>query len=184
MRRNIVKVFCGVAASFFFSVAANATLLDSKTINYEYLFPSTDMANNWYGAGSYEVGAGVEAAVGDTFSTDFSDTNILMDFSSSGQWCGCDFETFNGVHFYDALDTIDDFTSVSLNALTNMVGLTQANISFDANNIWIDWQDLYFDANTLVSIDLQNATVDVPEPSSLLMMMSGLFALVFFRRRS
>lgn len=184
MRRNILKAVCGIAASCLFSVAANATLLESKTISYEYLFPTTDMSNNWYGAGSYVVGAGVETGAGDTFSTDFSDSNVLMDFNSSGQWCGCDFETFNGVHFYDALDNIDDFTLVSLNALTNMVGLTQANISFDANNIWIDWQDLYFDVNTLVSIDLQSAVVDVPEPSSLLMILSGLFALVFFRRRS
>lgn len=183
MRHNIAKLFYGLVASFLFSGVAHAGLLEGKTVNYEYLFPTVGTSNSWYGAGSYVVGDGVESASADLFTTDFSDTNILIDFYSAGQWCGCDFETFNGIHFYDALDTIDDFTSVSLNALTNMVGLTQANITFDANNIWIDWQDLYFNSDTLVSIDLQAGAVDVPEPSSLMMLMLGVFALVFVRRR-
>jgi hypothetical protein len=181
MIRNIVKMISTAAVALLVSSSANAALLDGKTIGYEYLFPTVNDSNPWYGAGTYVVGAGLEANDG-SIATDFSDTNVTIDYNFTAMWCGCG-QSFNGVHYFDALGTIADFTSVTLNGLTNLVGLSQANITFDANNIWIDWQNLSFDTNTLVSIDIEGASANVPESSSLLLLVIGLMMTVVIRRR-
>lgn len=182
MIRNIVKVISAAAVALLVSSAANAALLDGKTVGYEYLFPTIDTSNPWYGAGTYVVGAGVEANDG-SIATDFSDSNVTIDYNFAAMWCGC-WQTFNGVHYFDALGTIADFTSVTLNGLTNLAGLSQANITFDANNIWIDWQNLSFDTNTLVSIDINGASVSVPESSPLFLLALGLLMSAVLRRRA
>ena len=182
MIRVIFKSAAAVAMSLFVAVSANAALLDGKTIGYEYLFPTVNDSNPWYGAGTYVVGAGLEANDG-SIATDFSDTNVTIDYNFTAMWCGCG-QSFNGVHYFDALGTIADFTSVTLNGLTNLVGLSQANISFDANNIWIDWQNLSFDTNTLVSIDIAGGSSNVPEPMPVVLFGLGLLGLAAARRRA
>lgn len=161
------------------TLSAQAALLDGKTIKSEYLYPNTSTVNGWYGSGTYVVGAGVEANAMN-IATDYSDTNIMIDFNFSGQWSDA---TFNGFHFFDVNNTIDDFTSVSLNSLSNMTGLSQSAISFDANNIWLNWQDLNFSTSTVVSIDIGAAQSNVPEPDSIALLGLGVAGLALARRR-
>lgn len=78
--------------------------------------------------------------------------------------------------------TIPDFTSVAINAATNMAGFDASRITFDANNIWVNWQGLPYDTNTIVSLDV-NGGSDVPEPSTMLLVGLGAVAILASRRR-
>jgi hypothetical protein len=165
-----------------FATTAHASLLEGKSVRYDYLFPDINTANGWYGAGTYTVGAGVE--VNDTFSVDFSDKNVTISYNNGVQWCGCG-QSFNGVEFSDSDNSIDSFTSVSLNAATTMAGLTADRVHFDADHIWIDWQNLAVPAGAVVSIDLDSAnSTNVPEPTPLALLGLGLAAMTARRKAS
>jgi len=85
----------------------------------------------------------------------------------------------NGFRITDVNGTIDDFVGVSINPATNMAGLDASRISFDADNIWVNWQSLSFDPNTIVSLDI----TAVPEPATAMILGLGLAGLTARRRR-
>lgn len=63
-----------------------------------------------------------------------------------------------------------------------MGGLTASRITFDANNIYVNWLGLWFSPSTVVKLDIGGT---VAEPASWLMMIAG-FGLVgsAMRRRT
>lgn len=74
----------------------------------------------------------------------------------------------------DVFNTIGAFTSVTINGATNMAGFSAANVSWTADSITVNWQGLSFDANTVVSLDINGAGGAVPEPSTWAMMVAGI----------
>lgn len=142
-----------------------------------------------YGIGSVQVGptdvvvgAGLEVPpfFWNIYAIDLSDTNILFTFP--GTCCGGFTPgTFNGIHFYDLLGTIDDFTSVSI-ASSNVSGFNNSRISFDANNIYVNFQSLVPNQTTS-AVSLNITTSAAPEPSAWLLMTGGAVTLIAMRRR-
>jgi len=161
---------------------AQAGLLDGQTVSYTYFFPDSSSTYFSTANGNYVVGAGVE--IPDGFccnfegSLDLSDTNILADFHGNSSYTG---SAFNGFRISDVFGTIAPFTGVSINAATNMGGLDASRISFDADNIWVNWQGLFFDERTIVSLDINGGTV--PEPATLALVSLGLVGIGVRRRR-
>lgn len=172
------------ALSMIWAFPASAGLL-GHTVTVEYLFPNIGTV---YGSNSFNVvvGPGFELngfPVGDPrTNVDISDTNILFTYNSSGTWNST---AFNGVRFYDALGLIAPITSVTINPVTNMSGLTAARITFDGDNIWINWNGLSFGRDTIVSLDVgTEGQAVIPEPGTSLLAGAGLLAFLLWRRRN
>jgi hypothetical protein len=173
-----------VAATCILATSAHATILDGKTVGFTYYFPTVD---NVYGSpanGHYVVGAGIEIpngiCCGFEGSVDFSDKNVLVDFSED--FGGYTPGSFNGFRITDVFDTIDSFTSVSISS--NMAGLGADRMTFDANNIWLNWQGLSYQSDTFVSLEITSSSGEVPEPSTLALAGIGLLAFSRLRRKA
>ena len=105
-------------------------------------------------------------------SIDFSDTSIELDFFRN---LNGTVAAFNGWRFYDATNTIPEFTDAILTT-SNTTGWA---VSFDADNIWLNGSgSAYFEDSTL-RIDIST----VPIPAAAWLLGSGLLGLLALRRR-
>ena len=84
---------------------------------------------------------------------------------------------YNGI----AIDMVSGpaFSSVTIDAATNMAGFDSSRISFTGNEIQVDWQNLNFDSSTIVKLDVNS----VPEPSAYALLACALAALLVCKRR-
>ena len=184
LKSGLLTLAVGILATVAAPVA-NAALLMGKTVSFTYLFPNISTVIGFPADGNYVVGAGVEIpngfAVGEG-SLDISDSNILADFSI---FIGYGPALFHGFRITDVNGTIASFTSVSVDAITNMVGFDASRVTFDADNIWVNWQGLGSDPNTVVSININGGGGGtVPEPTSLALFAAALFAAGVLRRKA
>jgi len=190
MKRQLVK-FVGQVAAFSALVVAlpgtahAATLLDGKALTVDYWFPNS---GDIYDRRQVTVGSGVEVmnfpAPG-YFDVDVSDKHIAINnFDTSFCFSNCTWSnsSFNGLRFFDHTGTIDSFVSASVSA-TNMLGLDASRLSFDANNIYLNWQGLTFSNNTFVELDLNGGSSPIPEPASIMLLGTGVLGLVARNRR-
>lgn len=182
--RNSLIALLGIAA-LGFSAPAEAQFLGS-TMTLFYDFPAL---GSHFDTRVFVVGAGVEAPdfpTGDPRTNiDISNTNIFVTYNSSASWTST---SFNGFVLFDSSSTVPDITGVSINAATNMSGFDASRVSFDANNIYVNWQGLPFDTSTIVSLDVTFRSPDiVPEPGPLALMgglCAGGLSLLLHRRRA
>jgi hypothetical protein len=125
------------------------------------------------------VGPGVELdslrGTGSVPALDVSDTNILFSYAAgSGFYTPRPF--FNGSRITDFNSEIDPILGVTINPATNMVGLDASRITFDTDNIFINFESLDFTRETDVSLDVRFVPAAVPEASTLA--LGGIGALV------
>ena len=173
-----------MAAALLFGSSRSATaapLLQGHQIRVDYLFPD---AGSVYNTRDVTVGSGVETSFftgQTTFDVDLADSQVaLNNFRFASTFTP---SSFNGLRFYDYTGTIDAFTGFSI-ASTNMIGLDSSRLSFDANNLYVNWQGLNFDTNTFVNLDVNGASSPVPEPATMTLFGMGAFGLIARYRRS
>ncbi len=181
-------LFAFAAAGLFVAASAApvtaAPIVDNfngQTIQVQYLFPDSSTVFNG-NSFNVVVGPGFELnnfPVGDPrTNVDISANSILFTYNSASTWTAT---SFNGVHFFDLNNTVTDILSVSINPATNMTGLNAARITFDNDNIFVNWNGLSFTNNTIVQLDVTFRPV--PEPATMAVFgLMGLSALGIRRR--
>lgn len=182
MRSSRIALMVLVFAALCVPRATSAApiLFEGQTLRLTYEFP---FLGSVIALDDVVVGAGVEVPNHsiDNQAYDFSDTNIFVDYRNSGTWT---LTAFNGFHVFDLNGTIPAIVSVTINPATNLAGFTASRITFDADNIWVDWGGLSFDGETVVSLDvLPEGATPVPEPAQLLLLGAGLAAVAARVRR-
>jgi hypothetical protein len=122
----------------------------------------------------------VENIVGTQMDVDLSDTTVLFTFDWTASFSSGG--TFNGVHIEDTTGTIPDLTSVTLNAnpgTTLPPGYGASRVTWDANNIYVDFRGVSAGPSHTVRLDL----TAIPEPATALLLAAGLVGLLAAGRR-
>lgn len=179
---TLAALMCTSAAS------ANASLTGDK-IDWQYYAFGSDY--NYAGSpGSFVAGYTTDQFV-DYFTIGGNGTQIVFDYSTyvpTGgpmQWSDSEQSySANGLTIDNGLLLFNfdsPITSVTVNSQTNMLGFSNANISYNAAAIAIDWELLDFTASTLVVLDINNPQT-VPVPAAAWLFGTAVLGLVALRR--
>jgi len=161
---------------------SNAALLDGKTLNLQYFSgPDKNTPADTYFNGNFVVGPAVEFLPDQNSesSEDFSDTQITLVFSAKGSDQSGAAVVVDRI--YDVFGQVAPFTSFTVNPSTTVVGFDQSRLSFDENNLFIDYTGLSYTTGQKLVFDITAAPV--PEPETYALMLAGLAAVGAVARR-
>jgi hypothetical protein len=169
------------------SSLASAAGLAGQTLSGGYYLP--DMGTVYpmavFSPPSFVVGAGQETTVdveGVTdLNIDFDDYSLTITLQttlSSPTWLS---ESFNGLIF-DSVDPLG-ITAATVDGSTTMAGFDDSRVSFNANQILIDWGGLGYVDGTQVKVNF-TIPANVPEPGTAVLLGLGLVAIATRRRTS
>ncbi len=109
----------------------------NQTITYQYLFPS--QSSLYYqtsiAVGSGATHSGIDSGGPDVGNFTIGANQITFNYTSAGGWNGA---SYNGWHINESGASIVGFSVAS----TNVSGLSNANLSFDAHDLYVNWQGL------------------------------------------
>ncbi len=147
-------------------IASNASWASftGESIQGDYYFPDTSSLNST--GGTVVVGPGVEwPSFAGGSSIDISATNILIVHPAASSYSSA---THNGPVFTDVGGTIPPITGVTINGATDMPAFDASRISFTDDTITINLESLTSPIGTVVSLDVQFASLASPQAAPAL----------------
>ena len=134
-----------------------STGFEGQTINYAYLYPtvSTVYVNNIH---DVTVGPDVEVsqlyAEQNIASMDISNDRLLITYVDYADWNDT---SYNGFRISDSSGTVDDIVGVTVLQDGGNPGFDTTRVTFDANNVYVNWHGLEFQPGDVVEIGIQFA---------------------------
>lgn len=175
--------FCALALlAASSSASAGLISLDGAEIGLRGFSPNLSTLTQDFGTAI--VGPGVEFPAGgfSIHNLDITATGFTFDFTGgfSGIFTP---SAFNGFQLYDAGGTLHDILNVTFNSGVGYVGANTPIITFDANNIFVNFSGKNFSNSPPSSVTFDVTVSRVPEPATLALFSLGLAGLGFARRR-
>jgi hypothetical protein len=156
--------------------------LIGKQLDAVYYVPdtSTPYAQASFTPSSFTVGSGQETdglVEGVThLLVDFSDSTLTITLTTTlttPTWGGA---PFNGIIFTSPGPL--GIAGATVNPTTTMSGFDNSRVSFDTDQIFINWNGLSYVNGTVVTVDFAS----VPEPATMAVLGAGLLGLAAVRR--
>lgn len=164
-----------LGASALFLPSSALAGLDGSTMGWQYYA----YGGAYNSQTDFVVGPGVEGNFASYFDIDVDDTSITFDYMAAATWSSSSLSLAPTIYNGIAMRMVSGpaFTSVTIDASTNMGGFDSSRVSFTGSEIQIDWMELAFTSDTIVKLNV-NA---VPEPTSMAALALG--SVAFLRRR-
>lgn len=148
-----------------------------STLHYSFMFPDTSTEfDTPAGPADYLITGAVEIPIDffNRYSIDVTHTQIIMTMLTGGSWTTA---AFNGVMWSDISNSLGAITSVTVDPSTNYFGFAPSRVTFTADSIAINMQDL---EGSIGSHIVLNVTV-APSPAAAALL--GIGGLTTTRRR-
>jgi len=178
-----------VFLALVWAMPARAGLWGSTLSWQYYSYGGPYVYTNAQTSGTFFVNGGVGGTfIGGTTNLYFriiaDDTSITFDYSIAtdlGYWTASELSLAPTIHNGIAVDMLSGpaFASVAIDPASNMAGFDASRVSVSGSQIQVDWQDLSFDPNTIVKLDISV----VPEPCACALTGLTAAALLIYRRR-
>jgi hypothetical protein len=123
------------------------------TLGYRFLTQSTVYTGTGYAAQTFQVNNSQEVTSWSDAGANFnvSSNSILVTFDQTVYWSS---GAFNGWVINDAGNSVAPISGVSIDSSTNLSGLTSSDVSFDNNDIYLNWQGLNVTPSTVLRLDI------------------------------
>jgi len=158
--------------------------LIGKQLDAAYYTPdtSTPYTNASFSPTSFTVGSGQET-IGDVegvtqLLVDFSDNALTITLQTTLASPTWNTAPFNGIIFTSPGPL--GIVSATVDPITTMTGFDNSRVSFDADQIFVNWNGLSYGSGTVVKIDFAS----VPEPATMAVLGAGLLGVAVARRRN